>query len=392
MNLNILIILSSLLGYIIVFVTLNNSKYNKILNSYLLLIIFLSSTLKLIGGIGEINNDVYFKTLYLKINIYLTLFLPCFYLYFKYLIGNQKKLIIKDLLHIIFLLLAIKEREFLVFDRIVGFQLHFVLSRFVAIYSIIYVLMIFLLLKKNVWNKKATLNIVITQNNLIKNWTIILFVVIIAFNLSFHITYYREYLFLEPSGINYPIKYLWATALVWIVLFIIILSNPQLLYGYSIINLEYNKINSNSKSNNYWNINSKIKINNNQDQLLKEKISFKIELYLFQLNALLYKNSYFRNPEFSLKDLALVLNIPISHLKFVFKYHSKLSFSDYKKISRIQNSLKLINNNYLATNTLESLSKEVGFTSYNPFFTCFKDVVGKSPHEYISTLKSNLDE
>lgn len=177
----------------------------------------------------------------------------------------------------------------------------------------------------------------------------------------------------------------------WIILFIIILSNPEILYGYSIINAESNKINSNSKTNNYWNINSKIKINNNQDQLLKEKISFKIEAYLFQLNALLYKNSYFRNPKFSLKDLALVLNIPISHLKFVFKYNSKLSFSDYKKISRIQNSLKLINNNYLATNTLESLSKDVGFTSYNPFFTSFKDVVGKSPHEYISTLKSDLD-
>ena len=391
MTSNILIILSSLLGYIIVFVTIKNSKYNKILNSFLLFIIFISSTLKLIAGIGEINNDIYFKTLYLKINIYLTLFLPCFYLYFKYLIRNQKNFIFKDLLHIIFLLLAITAREFLVFDRIFGFQLSFFFSQFVAIYSIIYVLMIFLVLKKNVWNKKATLNILITQNNLIKNWTIILFVVIIAFNLSFHITYYREYLFLEPSGINYPIKYLWATALVWIVLFTIILSNPQLLYGYSIINLEYNKINSNSKSNNYWNINSKIKINNNQDQLLKEKISFKIEVYLFQLNALLYKNSYFRNPEFSLKDLALVLNIPISHLKFVFKYHSKLSFSDYKKISRIQNSLKLINNNYLATNTLESLSKDVGFKSYNPFFTSFKDVVGKSPHEYISTIKSDLD-
>jgi AraC-like DNA-binding protein len=88
----------------------------------------------------------------------------------------------------------------------------------------------------------------------------------------------------------------------------------------------------------------------------------------------------------------LIQNIPISHLKFVFKYHSKLSFSDYKKISRIQNSLVLINNNYLVTNTLESLSIEVGFKSYNPFFTCFKDVVGKSPHEYISSIKSDLKD
>ena len=121
--------------------------------------------------------------------------------------------------------------------------------------------------------------------------------------------------------------------------------------------------------------------------MLKEKISAKIEPYLFELNELLLSNSYFTNPQFSIKDLAQVLNIPISHLKYIFKYHSKLSFSDYKKISRIQNSLALIKNNYLTTNTLESLSKEVGFSSYNPFFTCFKDVVGKSPHQYISSIK-----
>jgi AraC-like DNA-binding protein len=392
MSINIIIIFAGLLGYILVFITLKNSRYNIILNSFLLFIIFISSTLKLIAGIGEIYNDIYFKTLYIKIHIYITLFIPSFYLYFKYLIRNQKQFIIKDLLHLIFLLFAIIEREFLILDRIVGFKIHYYFSQFVAIYSLVYLLMIYLLLKKNVWNKTATLTFVNTQNNLIKKWTIILFSIIIAFIFRFHVVYYKEYLFLEPSVIDLTLKYLWVVSCVWIVLFIIILSNPAILYGFSYLQVETTSIDSDSISNNYWNANSKIKIKNNQDQLLKEKISSKIEQYLFELNTILYKNSYFNNPEFSMKDLAQVLNIPISHLKFVFKYHSKLSFSDYKKISRIQNSLKLINNNYLATNTLESLSKEVGFTSYNPFFTCFKEVIGKSPHEYISTIKSNLDK
>jgi AraC-like DNA-binding protein len=346
----------------------------------------------MIAGIGEIYNDIYFKSLYLKINIYITLFIPSFYLYFKYLIRNQKHFIIKDMLHIIFLILAIIERELLILDRILGYKIHYFFAQFVAIYSLVYIFVIYLLLKKNVWNKKATLTFVITQNNLIKKWTVLLFIIIITFIFRFHIVYYKEYLFLDPSDIDLPFKYLWVTALCWIVLFIIILSNPAILYGFSYLQEETTTINSDSISNNYWNANSKIKINNNQDQLLKEKISSKIERYLFELNTILYKNSYFKNPKFSMKDLAQVLNIPISHLKFIFKYHSKLSFSDYKKISRIQSSLKLINNNYLATNTLESLSKDVGFTSYNPFFTCFKDVVGKSPHEYISTIKSNLDK
>jgi hypothetical protein len=49
-------------------------------------------------------------------------------------------------------------------------------------------------------------------------------------------------------------------------------------------------------------------------------------------------------------------------------------------------ALELIEQNFLTTNTFESLSKKVGFTSYNPFFTSFKDVVGKSPQEYIVQL------
>lgn len=390
MTSNIILILAGLLGYILVFITLKNSKYNKILNSFLLFIIFISSTLKLIAGIGEIYNDIYLKTLYLKINIYITLFLPCFYLYFKYIVRNQKHSNFKDLLHIVFLLFALIEREFLVFDRIVGFKLNYYISQFFAVYSTVYIVIIFLMLKKNVWNKKATLNFTIIQNNLIKKWTILLFIVIIAFVSRFHIVYNKEYLFLEPSGIDYSLKYLWVTALAWIILFLIILSNPQILYGYSYLQAEITKTNSDLKSNNYWNIKSKIKINNNQEQLLKEKISSKIEPYLFELNALLYKNSYFADPQFSIRDLAQVLNIPNSHLKYIFKYHSKLSFSDYKKISRIQNSIDLINNNYLSKNTLESLSKEVGFSSYNPFFTCFKDVVGKSPHQYISSINSQV--
>ena len=101
----------------------------------------------------------------------------------------------------------------------------------------------------------------------------------------------------------------------------------------------------------------------------------------------LNNNSYFTNPDFFIQDLAHVLNIPKSHLVFVFKYHAEISFSDYKKISRILNSLELINSNYLNSNTLDSLSRKVVFSSYNPFFTCFKEVVGISPHEYVSTIK-----
>ncbi|MEN9323161.1 MAG: hypothetical protein RL699_941 [Bacteroidota bacterium] len=388
MTADITILLSAFLGYIVIFLAFKNFKKNRILNSFLLFIFFISSTRLMLEGISEMYNIADLKTFCAKSDTYIALILPCFYLYFKYLINDNHSFIYKDLLHVVMLLFALLEREFFLFDSLFDCKLNYHISQFFAIYAILYILLIFLLLKKNVWNKKATLGFIKTQNNLIKKWTIVLFIIINAFVLRFYILYHKQYTFNETEVIKHT-EYLWVNALVWIALFILILWNPEILYGYSYLQAESTKSDSVVHSKTYWILHSKIKINNTQDQLLKEKISAKIELYLYELNALLYNNSYFKNPQFSVKDLAHVLNIPNSHLKYIFKYHSKLSFSDYKKISRIQNSLELINANYLATNTMESLAKEVGFSSYNPFFTCFKDVVGKSPHQYISTIHMN---
>ena len=384
---NIILILSSFLGYVLILLTLIRSKYNRILNAFLLFIIFISSTLLMIAGIGEIYNLSELKFFYNKCNNYTPLFLPCFYLYFKYLIRNQQRFIFKDFTHIIFLFSVIIEREFLPLDSLFDCKWNYFFTELLLIYVLVYVIVIFLLLKKHVWNKKAILSIVMTQNKLIKKWTILLFISIIIFTSRFYFVYYQQYLFFEPLIDGQSVKNLWISALAWIVLFMIILSHPELLYGYSKSFIESTKNNHDLYHNNYWNLTSKVKINNNHDLLLKEKISSKIEIYIFELNLLLYKNTYFVNPDFSIKDLAKVLNIPKSHLCFIFKYHSELSFSDYKKISRIQNSLELINNNFLGTNTLDSLSKKIGFSSYNPFFSCFKEVVGKSPQEYISSIK-----
>ena len=63
------------------------------------------------------------------------------------------------------------------------------------------------------------------------------------------------------------------------------------------------------------------------------------------------------------------------------------AFSEYKKTIRIQDAIKLIDEDYLKENTLESLSKKIGFTSYNPFFTSFKEITGTSPIEYYKADK-----
>ena len=387
MAFDIIIILSSFLGYMLIFLTLKSAKYNKILNSFLLFIIFISSTLLMIAGTSEIFNIAELMLYYSISNYFTPLFLPSFYLYFSYLIRDRQRFVFKDFLHIIFLFLVLIEREFLILDRIFGFKLDYAFTQFFMIYALVYLIMIFQMLKKHVWYRKATLSMVITQNKIIKKWTIILFIALLFFTSRFYFVYYKQYLFSEALIEDHAIKNLWITALGWIVLFMIILSHPEILYGYYKYQVKPSNIKPNSYNKNYWNKISKIKITNNQELQLQDKISAKIEKYIYELDMVLNNNSYFTNPDFSIQDLAHVLNIPKSHLVFVFKYHAEISFSDYKKISRILNSLELINSNYLNSNTLDSLSRKVGFSSYNPFFTCFKEVVGISPHEYVSTIK-----
>ena len=390
MTTNIIQILSAFLGYVIVFMTLKSSKHNRILNSFLMFIFFTSSTTFLIAGIAGIYNNAYLITFAKEIDIYTALFCPCFYIYFTYLIRDHQRFLYKDFTHILFLLVAILEREFLVLDMLLGYKLNYSILQFFGVYGITYLIKMFLLLKNNVWNKKATLSIVMAQNKLIKKWTGLLFIILLIFGLSFDVEFLKECLFSEPIVKDQSSDYLWVTPLVWIVLFLIILSYPEILYGFNRFQLQPSKINPDTYNNDYWSLNSKIKITNSNDKILKEKISPYIEKYIFELNVVLYNNSYFINPDFSIKDLAQVLNIPKSHLTFIFKYHSELSFSDYKKISRIQNSIELITNNYLTSNTLDTLARKVGFTSYTPFFNCFKEVVGQSPHEYVSSLKNVL--
>ena len=383
-------ILSAFLGYVLVFMTLKSAKNNRILNSFLMFIFFISSTTFLIAGIAGIYKNADLRAISRESDVYTTLFLPCFYLYFSYLIRDHQRFKCKDFLHLLFLLVAILEREFVVLDRLLDVKLNYELSQFFAIYALVYLRKIFLLLKNNVWNKKAILSLVMAQNKLIKKWTGLLFVMILIFVFTFDVEFIAKYLFAESIVIGQSNEYLWVTPFVWIVLFVIILSYPEILYGFNRFQAQPSAINPEVYDNNYWILNSKVQINNNHDLVLKEKIGANIEKYIFELNVVLYNNSYFINPNFSMKDLAQALNIPKSHLTFIFKYHAEISFSDYKKISRIQNSIELINTNYLSSNTLDSLARKVGFSSYNPFFSCFKEVIGKSPHEYVSSVKNVL--
>jgi AraC-like DNA-binding protein len=83
------------------------------------------------------------------------------------------------------------------------------------------------------------------------------------------------------------------------------------------------------------------------------------------------------------------LGVPESHLTYLFRYHCSLSFLEYRNKERIKFSISLIENGYLSKNTLDSLAKDVGFSSYSPFYNAFKKINGIGPNEFIYSVNSN---
>lgn len=91
----------------------------------------------------------------------------------------------------------------------------------------------------------------------------------------------------------------------------------------------------------------------------------------------------------TLKELAFQLNCPQSHLKYVFKYHSYYSYSEYQTILKVKYALKLIKSGYLDIHTIDSLAVSCLFSQRSTFYYSFKKLIGYTPTEYQSALRSN---
>ncbi len=251
-------------------------------------------------------------------------------------------------------------------------------------FNIGYLFAAYLFLKEKVWNRKSNIFVINQQNNNINSWTKLLF----SFYLLIFIRFFIN-LILNKIGFWYlnNNNFLWLGGLIWIIMYVRILYSPKFLYGYEVFQ---NKIKEYKKQDvifdNIWIIDSNVEITNVQDSILKEKIENNLRNYIHEIENQALNGSLFFAKKFTISNLASSLKIPSSHLNYLFKYHSALSFPEFKKIIRIQRSVLLINEGFLKESTFDSLATEIGFSSYNAFFKSFKNIIGKSPQEYCSKL------
>lgn len=388
MLLNSLCIIAGLIGYLISVILFINKKSNPIINIYLILLLFILSCRFFIYGISNLLLNQELVLIYTKYSNFTSIVIPIAYLYFKNLI-DKKNFIPSDLLHFVFPILY----NTLISNKIHNYFITNIFSKLLmyllfVVFLINYGYLSYKLLKSTIWNSKGEYKLVTQQQKKVYNWTIFLFIVILLASLRLSISLFLEvYYNVTIRGLSYQ----WISSLIWIVLLIKILISPEILYGYEILNEKVlQNRNSKLKFNEIWKMHSISEIKNVQHQDLKEKINPNLQNYFEQIEKLSSEFEFFRNPNVTLNTLAIKLKIPKSHLSYLFKYHSKISFSEFKKMIRIHDAIQLIDNGYLKNNTLESLSKKIGFTSYNPFYTSFKEIIGLAPNVYIHNIENAI--
>jgi len=377
MLLNFFYLFTSIFGFVVIYLLGCKFKSKGNSNAYLIIFFFLSSIRFFFYGFTFVP-FVSQKVIYFDILFNVTSW-PCLYLYFNNLLNNRNSIRLKEMFH--FIIPLVLFFCFCIKSVVVSNIMELSKAAFFIVISLncFYFYSSYQLLLNNVWKRKSNILLINSQFIVLRKWTKLLFLLFSLMSIRVLIKVVLNDLTFWYSNHNY---YLWIGALFWTYLFLKIVTAPVLLYGYNLLQSRIKQYDQNTVTfNNLWMASTQVL--NVQDAVLKNRLTPKIQDYIIEIERVSLNTDLFLSNGLSLIDLANKLNIPKSHLFYVFKYHCKLSFSDFKKMIRIQKAVSMMGEGYLKTNTMEALAIEVGFSSYSPFFKSFKTITGESPHVYL---------
>lgn len=378
----LILFLCIILGIISVVIIYNKrvDKSSPFINKYLIFLVLNTSIRYVFHFIYSIDSSIIpYHVLPIADSI-LLMSTPLFYLYFEDLVF-EVKYTKKKLLHFILPTILI---ALMTIANISDKNQQLFLGRIGIIIGILFMLFYFALgfklLYKNVWFRKSDIKIVQEQNKLIRNWTLFLYFTFLAIFLFrfFMITIYY-------GTIGYNQHLIWVPAAIWSCIFLKFILTPEIQYGFDFLNQNIVIAANQFVLPQLWDTEKTTQeIILSRDVKLSEKINSNLKEYIHQIEEASFHSPIFSNPDLTVDDIATSIQIPSSHISFVFKYHCKETFSDYKKIVRVHDAIKLIENGYLKTNTVESLAGKVGFMTYNTFHVAFKNITGMTTNEYLN--------
>ena len=302
------------------------------------------------------------------------------YFYFRSLVRGNEKLSWSDLYYFlpIFLLVIVNYIILIYYPDHNTERRALNLLTIISLHAFI-IYKIITTLKNSIWNKNAIKQY--ANLELLKKWVLFCLSIFIIISLKFYTAV--NYTDFSSSDLRNPNTTL-INSLFFLIFVIIILSSPKLLYGDK--RLKSVAIDPSPKSklihfHKLWLRKCK-EITNEQDKLLNVRIGSIMESIHAKISANDFDPNLFRNPDLEIGEFAKDLGFPKSHVFFLFKYYSKISFVEFRTMVRINLAITEIDKGYLHTNTMESLAVTIGFSSYNPFFNGFKKHIGLSPKKY----------
>lgn len=357
---------------LIFFVWINNQKDKK-LNIYFLVILVVAGMQRFLQGIEAFGLIASFKNPFVGNFMYQFFMVVVVYLFFDNLLHKitpRRKVMLHLVFPTLFAGVSILFNLDLEFVKVVFF-----------LFSTLYVVLPAVLIWKYVYQRKNYKELLHFQS--IKTWATFMFSIYgIIYILS-------NYYFITGSqqGVNaFFVQFYDASSLVWLVIVLYILKNPIILYGEQLLLKNLNAASTEELV--VWR-GAKLEPTEKEDLEVEKKVSEKVEKLIFAIKefelGLLEK--FVELP--SLKELAFQLNCPQSHLKYVFKYHSYYSYSEYQTILKVKYALKLIKSGYLDIHTIDSLAVSCLFSQRSTFYYSFKKLIGYTPTEYQSALRSN---
>ena len=87
---------------------------------------------------------------------------------------------------------------------------------------------------------------------------------------------------------------------------------------------------------------------------------------ILQIESVIKEREVFRNEKYNLSDLALEMQIPLGHLRFLFQEHCELSFVEYRNYQRVEDFKRCAQHKSENQNlTIEAIGGKCGFGSMN---------------------------
>jgi AraC-like DNA-binding protein len=223
-------------------------------------------------------------------------------------------------------------------------------------------------------NKKNPLK----QNLITYRWLLFLLLILLFLIVNFFLVTIS---FLTESAIRvnqYSKMIHFIAGISYLILSISLLLFPKVLYGIP-ESVKINLLKNNEPKNNEIILDTQI---NENDLESFHELTEHIKEYL-------NTDKPFLNPEFSLSDISLALNVPQHHVAYCINNILNVRFAKLKSELRIAHAKELLQKGKHYDFTINGIGQSSGFSTRSNFYNAFKIETGLTPTQFLNQVKAS---